>query len=211
MKDFNTVLKERFCLSLSSLEDCKTAKSNGIQFFLDYPFTSWFELNAYAKLKPRWVRLGSPLFFQLPAVWALGIPIRAIVNQAYSDGFERNDGRVGLWIRPEDLETYAEFIDMFEFALDPTRDYEKNIRYLQAQFRIYKSKEWPGELGLLIQNFNWPCLNRMLYSEAIKARINCGHKCQIPGRVCHICDEAIRLADETKITKYLKDMEELQD
>lgn len=202
IRDINSVAVGRFTLEVSSMADVQKAHDMKIPFFLDYPFTSYYELRAFADLGPRYVRLGSPLFFQLPTVKQLGIPIRAAVNQSYNDGFARKDGRVGLWIRPEDLEVYQEYIDIFEFAPDPRKDFDQNKRYIQALYRIYSSEEWPGEMGLIIQDFNYPCLNRMMYPEATRARINCGHICQVPGYSCHICHNAIRLADETKIEKF---------
>ena len=212
MRDFNTMAapadpkdvtkKNRFLLQVTSMRDVMKAKELGIRFFLDYPFTSYYELQAFDTLHPAYVRLGSPLFFELPTVKLINTPIRAVVNQAYADGFPRRDGRTGLWIRPEDTEVYSEYIDMFEFAPDPRKDFDQNKRYIQALYRIYTSRDWPGELGMIIQNFDYPCLNRMMYPEATEARINCGHVCQIPGRSCHICHGAIRLADETKIAKF---------
>ena len=43
------------------------------------------------------------------------IKLRAIPNVAYDKFFPRNDGVSGSWIRPEDIEVYSKYYDIFEF------------------------------------------------------------------------------------------------
>lgn len=77
-----------------------------------------------------YVRLDAPLFFDLPNVKKIGIPIRAVPNVAYNDGLDRTDGVCGTWIRPEDLEAYGEYIDAVEFE-------DSDLKKEQAMYRIY--------------------------------------------------------------------------
>ena len=45
------------------------------------------------------------------------VEIYAIVDMASNDSlFERPNGVVGIWIRPEDVELYDEYIDVIEFS-----------------------------------------------------------------------------------------------
>jgi len=43
-----------------------------------------------------YAKIDAPIFFDLPNVKKVGIPIRAIPNVAYNDGIERIDGVCGI-------------------------------------------------------------------------------------------------------------------
>ena len=85
---------------------------------------------ALKELGACYIKLDAPLFFNLPKVKKIGIPIRAVPNVAYDDNIDRIDGVCGTWIRPEDIDAYGQYIDTVEFG---DCDQKKE----QAMYRIY--------------------------------------------------------------------------
>ena len=134
-------------------------------------------------------------------VKSLGIPVRAVANVAYNDGLPREDGVCGVWIRPEDVETYEPYVSVIEFEdADPRKE--------RALYRLYaEKKRWPGDLGMIITNFNHLGVNRLILPEVAEKRLNCAQKCQ-SGSACKICYRAVDLADVEKLREYRDKMNE---
>ena len=101
---------------VASADDFTKAAKNGLEYYIGYPVVSFFELNALKELGVCYVRLDNELFFQLDKVKKCGVPVRAVPNVAYIDGLRRENGILGTWIRPEDIESiYGEYITAIEF------------------------------------------------------------------------------------------------
>jgi hypothetical protein len=65
----------------------------------------------------------------------------------------------------------------------------------QILYHVYHDNgEWPGNLNLLLKNFNFNVDNRALPKEIDEFRANCGHRCMENG-TCHFCETAIRFAE----------------
>jgi hypothetical protein len=113
---YKKLTKQRIIAELASVDLFNEAAQNGLEYYLGYPVTSFFELDALKNLGVCYVRLDNELFFQLDKVKKCGVPVRAIPNVAYIDGLRRENGILGTWIRPEDLETvYDDYITAVEF------------------------------------------------------------------------------------------------
>ena len=166
---------------------------------LQVPYQSAYQLQAVKAMGACYVRLGETLFFNIKKTAAVGVPIRVIPNIAYIDGLPREDGVCGTWIRPEDIHLYEDYVAAMEFEdCKPTKE--------QALFRIYtQQKEWPGDLGLLITNFNHLGLNRLILPEVGEKRLDCRHICQLGGH-CRICYRAMDLANKEDLTDYAEAM-----
>ena len=196
LRRWNILSRGHLILCLDNPEDFPKAREIGAKYYLGYPVASFYEANALKVNGVCYIVVGMPLFFQMNDVAKLDIDCRCVPNVAYYDGIIRDDGVCGLWIRPEDLEMYSPMIDAIEF------NYVK-IDKEQALFRIYaEQKVWPGELGMLIENFNHLGVNRMISREITIARMNCNQKCQRPGGTCRICHRAMLLADPERIKDY---------
>lgn len=179
--------KDKFILCVSSVDDAISCRDNGFAWYLGYPIKTFYELRSLKELGACYVRLAEPLFFQMDEVKKFGIPVRAVPNVAYVDGFVRTDGVCGTWIRPEDVELYEDYVSVLEFE-DADNDKE------QALYRIYaEQKRWPGDMAMLITNFNYPGVNRMILPEVAQRRLNCGQRCQASG-ACKVCYRAVDLA-----------------
>ena len=181
---------------LTNLKYVAEMKNLKIPWYWGFPISSYYQLRALKEMGASYVRLDAPLFFDLPNVKKIGVPIRAVPNIAYNDGLDRIDGVCGTWIRPEDMDAYAEYIEAIEFE---DCDQKKE----QAMYRIYaEDKTWPTDLGLLITNLNHTGTNRMIGSEYSQRRIDCGQRCQEDSS-CHICYQLLALANPKLIKDYV--------
>ena len=190
--------KDKFIIALSSMRDIAFCTEHEVDWYAGFPVKTFYELNALKTLGACYVRLGEPLFFMMDKVSKFEIPIRAVPNVAYVDGLFRDDGVCGTWIRPEDLDAYAPYISTIEFE-----DVDKQEKE-QALYRVYmEQKRWPGTLGLIVSNFNYPGVNRMIPPDLVEKRLNCGQRCQETGH-CKICYRMFDLAEPERYT-YLQE------
>lgn len=191
-----------FYVGLHLLGWYKELNDLGIKWYWPYPITSFYELQQIIKLHPSYVFLGAPLTFDLRAVKKIVGPeckIRMIANNAipqYLLTQEDDVGIYGSWVRPEDVEAYSEYIDCLEFEVD-YGEYRKEEILLDT----YKAGVWPGNLNLLLNNFNVDVDNRIIPEELITARMNCGMKC-MRGGSCKMCINGIILADKVRNLHY---------
>ena len=171
-------------------------KEHGIPWYWGYPISSYYQLRAVKDMGACYARLDAPLFFDLPRVKEVGVPIRIVPNVAYIDGLDRIDGVCGTWVRPEDMDAYAEYVDAVEFE---DCDQKKEA----AMYRIYaEDKNWPTDLGLLITNLNHTGTNRMIRSDASQSRISCGQRCQ-ENNSCRLCYRMLDIANPDMVKKYV--------
>lgn len=196
LRRWGILSKGHLILCLDSPEDIPKASEIGVKYYLGYPVASMFEARALKANGVCYIVIGMPLFFNMADVAALEIDCRCTPNVAYYDGIYREDGVCGQWIRPEDLEMYSPMIDTVEFNyVKPDKE--------QALYRIYaEQKEWPGELGMIIENFNHLGVNRMISRTVTISRMNCRQKCQDGNGSCRICYRALLLADPERIKEY---------
>lgn len=197
LKTFNTLSQGRLMLCLAEISSAAKAKEIGIPFYMGFPTKTFYEIEGLMNLGATFVRIDAPLFFKMNELDNFDIPKRLVVNLAYCDMLPREDGVNGVWIRPEDLHMYDEFLDSIEFG-------NCDLRKEQALFRIYAEEhEWPGELGMIVDNLNHSGLNRMIHPDVTKSRMNCGQRC-VAGSMCKICYRALSLADRDKVKDYLE-------
>lgn len=193
VKMYNGLSKGKFKLC------CDVGMENlGIPFFYNFPIQDYFSLDAVLKIPNLTeVFIDGTFIYNIENVAEIirkaGKEVRVVPNVAYSDAFPREDGVLGGWIRPEDLDEYAEFIDTIEF-----QNTEFNAKREAALYRIYiENKHWDGSLNQLITKLNYPgpCLNRMIDPENSKRRRTCGQSCLTRGSGCRLCYHLLELAD----------------
>lgn len=193
----NELYPNRLIVEVMFTNDVILLKEKNIRCFINRPIMSYYELNGLIALGVDYVILGAPLFFEMDKIKEKNIPVIIIPNIAYGDGIPRPNGINGTWIRPEDLQLYEQYAEIVMF------DNADDIKKEQGLYRIYwEEKTWPGELDMLITNFNLKDpLNRLLSSDFTKKRLNCGQKCEREQR-CKICYRLMDLADPEKIKQY---------
>lgn len=195
MNNYKALCKENFVLGLSYIDELEEAKNYGIKCYYLEPVTTFRDLRALKNLGVEWALIDAPLFFQMDKVKACGVPLRATANMAMRKLLPHEDGVPGPWIRPEDLHMYNDYIDTIEFG-------RVNLDQERALYRIYaEQRNWPGDLGLIIQDLNHTGVNRMIHSSVTERRLNCGQRCQETDQ-CHLCWRALDLADPDLIREY---------
>lgn len=200
VQTYKTLAKNNFMVCVKSVNELRQAHSCGVRRYFAYPIQSFWELNAIKNFDVEYVFVDNELFFQLDRVKTVGIKVRVIPNVAYDDNLPHENGILGKWIRPEDLNSvYEEYVDAVEFA-------DCDINKEQAMFRIYaEQKEWRQDLGIIITNLDYFAVNRLIYKEVGPSRINCRQRC-LKGQMCRVCPQAFLLASEPeKFERYKKE------
>ena len=170
-------------LCLANLKDIPQCKELDVKYYYGFPVGSFYELQSLKALGVCYFKLAAPAFFQLDLVKGLGVPVRAVPNVCYDAYFPHENGIHGQWTRPEDVDTYDEYIEVFEFE---NADLEKE----RALYRIYHDdRTWPGDLNMLFTNFNYSAINRLLppTDTMVNRRVVCGQRCQ-QGKPCGLCE-----------------------
>ena len=194
-------MEGRFHCALSDLGMARECAIRGIKFYYKYPVTTFFELAGLKDLGVSYVLVGTPLMFDLKNVAAYDIPLRAIPNLAYEPYIKHVNGIYGGWVRPEDVESYGTYIDTFEFYAPGELDKEAVL------LKIYsKTGSWPGNLNLLIENFNYDFDNRLLIDAKgfAERRMNCKQRC-LSGRICRYCEHQMNSLEVIKKYREYKD------
>lgn len=192
----NLAKENNLILCLEDLFYAGLCNSLDIPFYWSYPISSWYELDGLIKLNPCYLFITNPLSFELDVVKKkTNIPLRLCPNLAYDSYIPRENGILGTWVRPEDINIYEKYIDTFEFVIN---DLSKEA----TLFRVYQQDgEWPGNLNVLIGNLSVDVDSRMLPKEFGEVRTTCGQRCLKNGR-CHFCESAINLSDSIREYYY---------
>lgn len=181
-------------------------KNYGYKCFWSYPATTFYEVRGLIALGVHEILLDAPLFFNLEKVKALCeniVELRIVANKCFNNYMPRETGVCGTYVRPEDVETYSQYIDHIEFITDTLK---KELTLID----IYKNKKkWPGNLNLLLTNLKVNVDNRGFDEDFAKRRMNCGQVCQIDNR-CHYCSSQFLLINTIDKNKdYLNETYEL--
>jgi len=89
-----------------------------------------------------------------------------------------------FWIRPEDVELYAQYVDTFEIW------HNKNLSTI---FKIYKQGQWKGDIREIITDYRDSLENTSIAPYFGQSRISCGKAC-LRGR-CNVCFRIQELAE----------------
>lgn len=188
--------KVNFILCIHNLHLAKICTEKNIKFYWAYPVFSWYEFTGLVALNPCYITVGAPLSFSLKKIKnKTNIPLRICPNLAYDAYIPRENGIYGTWVRPEDIPTYEQYIDVCDFITD---ELSKEATLLH----VYKeNKTWPGNLFLLFTNFGIHVDNRAIPDEIGEMRANCGQRCMENG-ACHFCETAMKFANTVRHKHY---------
>jgi len=186
--------KANIIMELDNIRICNECMNHHLKYMWSFAVSSFYELKGLADLRVSYVKLNAPLFFDLAAVKAYNIPIRAVVNTCYDSYIPRPDGVCGTYIRPEDIDTYAQYVDAIEFETEKSAQEE-------ALLEIYRhKKEWKGNLNLIINGLNYNVDNRAIPDEFAEARIQCRQNC-MRSNTCHFCQTSMSFSNTIKNMK----------
>lgn len=195
-----------FYIAAYDLSLAKLFNLEHIHWYWPFPITSFYELQEIIKLDPVYVVLGPPLFFDLEAVKKIignHIGIRLVCNNAKPEylNFDKQPNFFGPYIRPEDVCYYEDYVEILEFY------HENNLKKEETLLRIYKEdKMWPGNLALLIDNFNYHVDNRGIPKDFGEARTYCRQRCQDGGR-CRLCQHLCEFSTALRKEKFRRRQE----
>lgn len=201
IENYKILAQNNFLLAINQISIALECIDREVRFYLAYPINSYDELTAVLALGSEYVRLGAPLFFDMDNIKRTFpmAKIRLIPNIAYDDIYPRENGIAGTWVHPEDIKMYEPYVDILEFQ-------DADVRKERALIRIYwEDREWPGDLQMLITNFNAPGVNRMIPSEVTEKRLNCRQVCK-SHKSCHICYNATLLANPALLQEYKEEV-----
>lgn len=192
---------ENFCCKIYNLLYINWFKNHNIKFYYGYPINSYYDLQGLVDIGVEYITITAPLTFDMNGLSKYDTKFRMVPNVAYDAYIPRQNGICGQWIRPEDIKYYEEGIYVFEFE-DANLDKERTL------YEIYKKGEWPGNINLLLTNFNIDADNRGLPDDLGETRANCRQRCMNRG-TCHFCETAFMFEKALRKYKHEKENTEL--
>lgn len=190
IEKYNTMWQKRLIVETDSFEIMDVCKALDIKFFYALPVNNFYDLKALAEYGCCDVKIDAPLTHMLDKLSVYDITYRMTPNIAYYAFIPRENGIIGSWVRPEDVELYEDYIDVFEFE-----DCDKKKE--EALYRVYnETKSWIGDLNKLITNFNYQGVNHKISKDLTLCRMFCNQKCT-QGVNCNICQRFLDIS--TKI------------
>ena len=116
---------------------------------------------------------------------------KGVQLRMYPDIAQCSKGTKGLipepttfFIRPEDVNTYAEYVDVLEIFRQDDRT--------SVIYEVYKQKQWLGNLKDLILDYRQDLPNTGISPHFGPSRLNCHKKCMI--NQCSLCVDIAELA-----------------
>ena len=173
----------------------KACRGRQLKYMWAYPVTNYAEFTSILVTGVSELILGEPLCFNLPPIKVvcerIGVQLRMVPNRCYENYIPRKTGVNGIYIRPEDVPVYEQYIDSLSFAA-------KDLSHERVLFRVYHNeKKWPGNLNLLLTNLQYDFDSRALPDEFADIRTKCRQKCMEPNfnrHTCQYCLSAFNLA-----------------
>ena len=196
LQQYNKMTQGKVIIETNSFEIMDVCKLYGLKYFYAIPISTLHELKALVDYGCCDARIDAPLTHMLDKVSQYPITLRMTPNVAYYKYIPHKDGVIGSWVRPEDVELYEPYIDVFEFEdCDTIKE--------QSLYNTYAiHKKWPGSLNNLITNLDYQGTNRLIPSDLTEIRLMCGQKC-LAGHPCNLCYSFLDLANPEKIRTYL--------
>lgn len=170
-----------------------------IPYFFGRPAITWEEVYFLLNIGVSDIYISNQLGFDLERlvqVIPMEVQIRCFVNVCQSF-WDDSLGLKAFFIRPEDIDLYGEYIDVFEFW--------KSVDNQSTLYEIYfHDREWNGNLREIIKGLKLDINSYyILGDEWAKRRIGCQKKC-LKGKKCELCK---RLVEFAKTLEYSKDYE----
>lgn len=165
---------------------------NGYNAYLSFPVTDWETFSNLVNQGVSDIYIDGPLGFQFDAVIKAKqdnpVKIRVSPTVSPNAALSSLETSSSFFIRPEDLTRYEEMIDIIDFKI-PEQEKE------DALYKIYKRGTFDFNLADLIEHLRLRVPNLFIQKEFVDYRLNCGQRCRIPGKSCHLCDTQVSLTN----------------
>ena len=147
-------------------------KTYNLPFFFSNYVTTIDQLNGFLAYHPTDMYICEELGFNLHKVSKLlhdnNIRVRVFPNICQSS-FPETPSIKTFFIRPEDIESYSAFVDVFELISDKERQ--------AVLFKIYKQEKWFGKIKEIIPTFKDELDSRYIIENFGAIRSKCGKRC----------------------------------
>ena len=189
------------CLPRYSEELEQKLNDQGLPHYYNEFVTDWDKFQGFLQLNVTDIFIAENLMFNAKILSLnakkYGKALRSFCDVCESS-WDKTLSLKTLFIRPEDIDLYKNYIDTFEFYSNA------ESTKLNVLYQIYtKDKKWFGKLNEIIIGYNGDEDNKTIISTFGEKRLNCNKKCmQGIEPTCHICDRIIELSktlEEKKI------------
>lgn len=176
-----------FLLNSAYVEKVDEFTAAGLKFFFDLPATNWDILHSLVKSGVSDVYVSGDLGFCMNQVKRVcddnDVQIRLMLGLAQqADPMGTSDSLVSFYIRPEDVDMYAEYADVFELFLT-----DRHPSVMPVLYSIFVTdKLWFGDLSEIIVGLETSLDSRTLLETFGLYRLNCKKRCY-KGSNCEIC------------------------
>ena len=180
-------------------ESIEKIKEVGFPFFLNIGVAAWEDLYNFFDLGVTDVYIESQLGFCLDKVILVArehnVKVRVRPNYASSMYFNEKSA-YKFFIRPEDIEIYSPFVDIFEIY--STEDFPMLGIIGYKAYAI--DKYWYGDLNEIIPTIGSKLDSKYLHPLFGERRTRCMKKC-LYGHSCAMCSTLTELADSLEAAK----------
>lgn len=186
----------KLLFSFDNKEYLERVQKNQLPFFFKNFVSTIDQMNGFIQYHPTDMYICSELGFSLDKVSKLlhdnNIKVRVFPNICQSS-FSEIPSIKTFFIRPEDIDIYKVFVDVFELISDQ--------EHQQVIYKIYKQGKWFGEIGAIIPSFKDRLNSKYLLPSFGIIRSKCGKRCFYDPSVCSICDRFIQVSDSLQKNK----------
>ena len=182
-----------FCLSNHSVAYAQMIDElfTDIPHYYNITICTWDDLMAFLNTIPNLsdILIAESLGFELPAIAAIcsasNIKVRVYPDVAQAANLNIPD-MFKFFIRPEDIEVYSKFVDVFELF---HKENQETIYDIYANQKTWQSSIKEIILGL---DEDAPCSKMLKFGDK---RVDCGRKCMRLASSCGICDQVYKIAE----------------
>ena len=179
----------RLIINFNNEEHLNRIREYNLPFFFSNYVTTIDQLNGFLKYHPTDMYICEELGFNLHKVSKLlhenNVRVRVFPNICQSS-FPETPSLKTFFIRPEDIEAYSTFVDVFELVSDEERQ--------KTLFKIYKQEKWFGKINEIIPTFKEDLDSRYIIENFGTIRSKCGKRCMYNPRTCGICNRYVEMA-----------------
>lgn len=161
-----------------------------IPFFFSTYVSSIDQLHGLLKYHPTDMYICEELGFFLDKVSAIlhkeNVRVRVFPNICQSS-FRETESIKTFFIRPEDIQEYMPYVDVFQLVSDEKRQ--------EVLYKVYKHEKWFGKISEIIPTFKDDLDSRYVMGEFGTIRSKCGKRCMYKPGSCNICERYMDLAE----------------
>lgn len=191
--DYNLVL----CLPYYDITLEKDLQERNIPHYYNNVITDFDGFNGFLSLNVTDIFIGETLGFYLPFLHKKAkkknIALRTFCNVCQTSWADTESIKT-FFIRPDDIDTYANYIDVFEF-------FNADKLNINTLYEIYsKNKFWYGELKEIIIGYKGEEDSRFIIPTFGEKRTQCKKRCcyEVEQHTCYICDAIVELSKSLK-------------